>query len=90
MGFTLFLTTNYNKITITRKETKSIGTVERIFSLIKKTGDSSIFMTGDSSKGNMKYISSLEYDELARRIFKFNSDGCTIYKYCFKTGISQR
>lgn len=76
---TVILTTNYNKITITRKESKSIGTVERIFSLIKKTGDSSIFMTGDSSKGNMKYISSLEYDELARRIFKFNSDGCTIY-----------
>lgn len=76
---TVILTTNYNKITIRRKATKSVGTIERIFSLMKKTGDTSIFITGDSSKGNMKYISSLEYDELSRRIFKFTSKGCTIY-----------
>lgn len=77
---TVILTTNYNKITISRKETKSIGTVEKIFSLIKKTGDTDTFVTGDSTAGNMKYISSLEYDELARRLFKFTSNGCEI---CF-------
>lgn len=77
---TVILTTNYNKITIQRRSTKSLGTIERIFSLIKKSGDSDMFMTGDSSKGNMKYISSLEYDELSRRLFRFKSDNCLL---CF-------
>lgn len=76
---TVILTTNYNKVTIHRKATKSMGTVERIFSLIKKTGDDKVFTIGDSSKGNLKYISSLEYDELARRLFKFSSNDCNIY-----------
>lgn len=76
---TVILTTNYNKITIRRKSTKSLSAIEKIFSLIKKTGDSSVFVTGDSSRGNLKYISSLEYDELSRRLFKFTSNGCEIY-----------
>lgn len=76
---TVILTTNYNKITIQRRSTKSLNTIERIFSLIKKSGDNVMFVTGDSSKGNMKYISSLEYDELSRRLFKFESEHCTLY-----------
>jgi len=76
---TVILTTNYNKVTITRKSTKSLSTIERIFSLIKKTGDTNVFTNGDSSRSNMKYISSLEYDELSRRLFKFESNGCEIY-----------
>lgn len=77
---TVIVTTNYNKITVTRKATKSTNVIERIFTLIKKTGDKKVFTTGDSSMGNMRYISTLEYDELSRRLFKFESDGCMI---CF-------
>ncbi len=76
---TVIMTTNYNKVTVHRKATKSLGTIERIFSLVKKTGDTKIFTTGDSSRGNMKYISSLEYDEISRRLFKFSSGGCELY-----------
>ena len=76
---TVILTTNFNKVTIDRKATKSLSTVERIFSLIKKTGDNKVFTSGDSSRGNMKFISSLEYDELSRRLFKFSSNNCEIY-----------
>ena len=76
---TVILTTNYNKVTIQRKATRSLSSVERIFSTIKKTGDDSVFKAGDSSKDNKKYISSLEYDELSRRLFRFKSKGCTIY-----------
>ena len=76
---TVIMTMNLNKVTITRKATKSLSTIERIFSLIKKTGDTKIFTTGDSSRSNMKYISSLEYDELSKRLFKFSSNGCDIY-----------
>lgn len=76
---TVILTTNYNKITIARKATKSLSTIERIFTLIKKTGDTKIFVIGDSTRGNLKYISSLEYDEISRRLFKFSSNGCELY-----------
>lgn len=76
---TVILTTNFNKVTIKRKATKSLTSIERIFSLIKKSGDAKMFVTGDSTRGNLKYISSLEYDELARRLFKFSSDTCELY-----------
>ena len=83
---TVILTTNYFKVTIRRKSTKSLADVERIFSLIRKTGDTTVFTSGDASKDNMtkillnsKYISSLEYDELSRRIFKFETKSCKIY-----------
>lgn len=76
---TVILTTNFNKITIRRKANKSLTTIERIFSLIRKTGDSKVFATGDSTRGNMKYISTLEYDELSRRLFRYTSGGCELY-----------
>lgn len=76
---TVIVTTNFFKITVDRKSTKSLTTIERIFSLIKKIGDNQIFVTGDSTSGNLKYISSLEYDELSRRLFKFASKGCELY-----------
>lgn len=76
---TVIITTNYFKITVDRKSTKSLSSIERIFSLIKKTGDVQVFTTGDSTRGNMKYLSTLEYDELSRRLFKYSSNGCEIY-----------
>ena len=76
---TVILTTNYNKITINRKDTKSTSTIEKIFTLIKRIGDNKIFMQGDSSASNKKYINSLEYDELSRRIFKFKSGNCELF-----------
>ena len=76
---TVILTTNYNKITIQRKATKSLVEVEKIFALFRKAGDTNIFIAGDSTLGNLRYISSLEYDELSRRIFKFETKICEIY-----------
>ena len=76
---TVILTTNYNKITIDRKATKSISTVERLFGLIKKLGDNKIFVQGDSTSSNVKYVNSLEYDEISRMLFSFNTESCTLY-----------
>lgn len=76
---TVILTTNFNKVTIDRKSTKSLTTIERVFSLIRKTGDNKVFVTGDSTSSNLKYISSLEYDELSRRLFKFASGNCELF-----------
>lgn len=76
---TVILTTNYNKVTIDRKATKSLGAIERVFALVKRTGDSGMFMGGDSTKANMRYISTLEYDELSRNIFRFTTSTCDLY-----------
>lgn len=75
---TVILTTNFNKVTITRRATRSLASIERIFTLLKKTDDTQLFVVGDSSKENQRYISTLEYDEFARRIFRFKSKKCTI------------
>lgn len=76
---TVIITTNYNKITVSRKDTRSLNVVERIFSLSRKNKDSKIFTPGNSSAANSKYISSLEYDEISKRIFSFVTDSCQIY-----------
>lgn len=73
------ITTNFNKVTVARRSTKSLSSVEKIFSLIKKTGDNKIFKIGDCSKENLRYISSLEYDELSKRLHSFKSKNCEIY-----------
>lgn len=78
---TVIITTNFYKITVDRKATKSMSMIERIFTLAKKSKNQEMFIFGDSSKLNINsgYISSLEYDELSRRIFKFSNNGCDIY-----------
>lgn len=75
---TVILTTNFNKVTITRRSTRSLTGIERIFSLVKKTQDTKIFTVGDPSKENLRYISTLEYDEYSRRLFSYQSKGCKI------------
>ena len=76
---TVIITTNYNKVTVGRKTTRSLSNIERIFSLIKKHKNSDMFISGDSSKSNMKYISTLEYDEISKRIFKYLSGNTEIF-----------
>jgi len=76
---TVIITTNYFKITLQRRSAKSLSSIERIFSLIKKTQDTEMFIAGDSSAGNLKYISSLEYDEFSRRIFKYQTENCILW-----------
>jgi len=77
---TVILTTNFNKVTITRKATRSLNMVERLFSLIKKANNPKMFLTGDSSQSNRKYISSLEYDEISKHLFKIEMKSCEL---CF-------
>jgi hypothetical protein len=74
------------KLMVSRKATKSFAQVERIFSLVRKAGASEYFITGDCSKANARFIprgegceSTLEYDELSRRLFKFKAGNCEIF-----------
>lgn len=69
----VIITTNFNKVTVRRQATKSLSDIERIFSLIKKNPKADIFTSGNSSVANMRFISSLEYDELSRRLFKYST-----------------
>ena len=77
---TVVITTN-RKTYVNRKATASFVQVERIFSLSRKKElkDTEIFMTGDSTKVNSNYVSSLEYDEIGRRLFKFSAGKCNLY-----------
>lgn len=75
----MVILTAAKKITITRKATKSLSSIERVFSLIKKANNNKLFVTGNSSIGNEAYISTLEYDELSKMLFSFNSPTCTLY-----------
>jgi len=75
------VTTN-RKVWVARSSTKSLPQIQKIFSLIsklKKKGDSEIFLPGDASKVNKRYISSLEFDELGSSIFRYKSGKCTLY-----------
>ena len=76
----VIITTN-KKITVQRKDTKSFSQVERIFSLMRSTkiDTSGIFTSGDCTRVNNRYLSSLEFDELGSRLFKFESPTCVIY-----------
>lgn len=76
---TVIITTNYNKITIQRRSTNSLSTIQKIFNLVKKTNDNEMFTPGDSTESNLKFISTLDYDELSKRIFRFHSENCLIY-----------
>ena len=76
---TVIMTTNFNKITIMRKETKSLSYIERMFATIKKADDTKMFKAGNLIKVNKEFVSNLEYDEYSKRLFSFVSDGCEIY-----------
>jgi hypothetical protein len=81
---TVLVTTDYKgRINISRKDTKSFTDVERLFSLMNKLPDSdNTFVVGDSATGNMKnmrFISTLEYDEIAKSIYSFKTPKCQIY-----------
>lgn len=76
---TVIMTTNYNKVFFMRKDTKSFGYIEKMFSVAKKLDDISVFLPGNTTADNFGYVNSLEYDEYGKRLFFFKSNGCEIY-----------
>lgn len=76
----VIVTTN-RKIFINRKSVRSFSDIDRLFSLIRKVQDDRMFITGtaiETSKGNVDFVSTLEYDEIGRQLFRFKSDTCEI------------
>jgi len=67
---TVIITSNYNKITVARYDTKSLvdlialrKTVEK---LVNPDGSNKYVRPGSNINSNMKYISTIEYDEFAK------------------------
>lgn len=76
---TVMLTTAHKKMSINRRETKSFSQIEKLFVLMRKTNDDSMFISGNAFISNRGYISTLEFDEISKSLFKFESNGCKIY-----------
>jgi hypothetical protein len=74
------LTTNYNKMFIQRVGTKSISSVERMKTLIRKFDNVKTYFTfGNSLSINNKYITTIEYDELSKIATQFKNGKAIIF-----------
>ena len=73
----VIITTNYQKITVERYDTKSLVDISMLVSVINKTSDEKgrikYVQPGSSVSTNSKYISTIEYDEYAKRWISFTN-----------------
>lgn len=82
---TVIITSNYNKITVERYDTRSlvdIGMlVKVVMSLTDKNGINPYVKPGSSVNTNSHYVSTIEYDEYARKWFSYinKESNCEIY-----------
>jgi hypothetical protein len=74
---TVMLTSNYNKITLARYDTKSLVDLTALRKLMEKqidikTGQMQYVKVGSNINVNMKYVSTIEYDEFAKMWYSLN------------------
>ena len=73
----VMLTSNYNKITVSRYDTKSLVDITMMLKAISTRNDNKgqnpYVQYGSSGVTNSRFISTIEYDEYARKWFKFES-----------------
>lgn len=74
----VILTTNYQKITVDRYDTKSLVDIGIFTKLImslsdKESGNNKYVKTGSSTGTNSRFVSTIEYDEYAKQWFSFNN-----------------
>lgn len=82
---TVILTSNYNKITCTRYDTRSLVDLGMLVKVIEKTVESSgtnkYVKVGNSSSTNARFVSTIEYDEFARRWVYFKNKEANVEIY---------
>lgn len=75
---TVICTSNYNKITVTRYDTRSLVDLSMFVKLLnnlsKRNGKNEYIKVGSSSILNGTYVSTIEYDEYASRWLSFIND----------------
>lgn len=73
----VMLTSNYNKISVMRYDTKSLVDLTQMMkavnSVTKPDGTNPYVKTGSSTMTNSRYISTIEYDEYAKRWYSFEN-----------------
>lgn len=77
---TVHITTNYNKVIITRNDRKGVSAVERFKKIVKNNEEVNKRCTfGNVSASNIGHITTIEYDDLSKMIAEFKSGKTTIY-----------
>lgn len=82
---TVMLTSNYNKITCTRYDTRSLVDLGMLMKVIDKLSDENgrnkYVRVGSSTTTNSRFVSTIEYDEFARKwVYFINKEaGLEIY-----------
>ena len=83
---TVIITSNYNKITVARYDTKSLVDLTALRKIIDKQvnpdGSNKYIKPGANSNANMKYISTIEYDEFAKIWYTFDAPDADAH-FCF-------
>ena len=76
---TVMLTSNYNKITVSRYDTKSLVDVGLLVKVMKNKTE--YIKPGSSVSSNRAFVSTIEYDEYAKQWFCFinKTANCEIY-----------
>lgn len=77
---TVLVVSNYNKLTLTRKDTKSVSYIERLSKLISAHEElQNNFTLRNVSNNNKNYITTLEYDEISKIISKYSKGKTTFF-----------
>ena len=77
---TVHITTNYNKVIISRNDRKGTSSVERFKKLIRNNETVSKLCTfGNVTASNVSSITTIEYDDLAKIITEFKNGKTQIF-----------
>lgn len=83
---TVIVTSNYNKITVSRYDTRSLVDLTKFVKLVnnitKRLGNNKYIIPGSNSLINGSYTSTIEYDEYARVWFMFKNEESN-FEVCF-------
>lgn len=84
----VMITSNYNKMSVTRYETRSLVTISALIKILGGLEVNPYVTTGSSIKANTGFVSTIEYDEFAKRWFSFKTkEGFELYfnrVFCMK------
>lgn len=73
------IVTNYNKMTVSRNEVKTLNTIDRIQRVIKIDEEfSKCFTVGNAFEANLGYITTIEYDELSKFFTSYKHDSLNL------------
>lgn len=78
----VIITSNYHKITVSRHDTKSLVDISafvKIIDQLTKEGKNPYVKPGSSISSNSHFVSTVDYDEYAKRWYSFINGDCEIY-----------